>query len=150
MDLSCTAGQHQGHHHNAHLHTEQDLPAAALGHRSECRRVASDGLQTEVIVQASLSQLTAGVSHGVSGSVTQLFGSVRCLSAEDACGQRRSEAAEASSVSGTRSCFPGTSARLDKKNNKLLLCNHGLFFTAFLKNICNLENFFPPLIFLVC
>lgn len=36
MDLSCAAG-HQGHHHDAHFHAEQDLPAAAQGHHSECR-----------------------------------------------------------------------------------------------------------------
>lgn len=34
LDLSRTAG-HQGHHHDAHLHPEQDLPAAALRHHSE-------------------------------------------------------------------------------------------------------------------
>lgn len=136
LDLSRTAG-HQGHHHDAHLHPEQDLPAAALRHHSELwrkhrpdSREGSKGLQTEAVVPVPLSQPTAAVSHAVQsdlqGSRTHLFGSVGHLTAEDACGQRRSEAGEPSSASHTLSCFRVTSAELDK-GKIVVLCNHGLF-----------------------
>lgn len=86
------------------------------------RRVASNGLQTEVLVQVPLSQLAAVVSHAVQsdlqGSGTQLLGSVKHLTAEDACGQRRREAAESSSVSNTLSCFRVTSTELDQEKHK--------------------------------
>lgn len=80
--------------------------------------------------RSPLSQPTAAVSHAVQsnlqGSGLHLFGSVGHLTAEDACGQRRSEAGEPSSASHTLSCFRVTSAELDK-GKTVVLCNHGLF-----------------------
>lgn len=126
LDLSRTAG-HQGHHHDAHLHPEQDLPAAALRHHSELwwkhrpdslAKVLRVSRQRRWSRSPPLSQPTAAVSHAVQsdlqGSGTHLFGSVGHLTAEDACGQRRSEAGEPSSASHTLSCFRVTSAELDK------------------------------------
>lgn len=106
--LSCTAG-HQGHHHDAHFHTQQDLPAA-LGHRSQFRWKHGLGdsegsgqmvSRRRCLSRSPLSQLTGVVSHAVQsdlqGPVAQLF--VRHLRGEDARGQRRSEAGGSSSVS---------------------------------------------------
>lgn len=84
----------------------------------------------QAVVPVPLSQPTAAVvSHAVQGDLqgsgTQLFGSVGHLTAEDACGQRRSEAGEPSSASHTLSCFRVTAAELDK-GKTVVLCNHGL------------------------
>lgn len=97
--------------------TETSLRVVAGASAGQSRKVLRVSRQTAV-VPVPLSQPTAAVSHAVQsdlqGSGTHLFGSVGHLTAEDACGQRRSEAAEPSSASHTLSCFRVTSAELDK------------------------------------
>lgn len=72
MGLSCTAG-HQDCHQHAHFHTEQDLPAPALGHHSKFKRKLQlsrrEGKHKYSPVggflPASLSQPSDAASHAV-------------------------------------------------------------------------------------